>query len=789
MKKKLDNVPKELKNASRWVCYKLEQKEGKEKLDKIPKNAITGGNAQSNNSDTWCDFKTACDGLRKYRFDGLGFMLGGGFFGIDIDNINSDIQAYKNGEYCIINEFLDSLKSYAEYSPSGTGIHIICKGELPEGGRRKNNIEMYERGRFFTITGNVLSKCKKIAQCTETIKPLHTKYIGKNLHKSSDNYMNFTPNYSNTYDVIEKIKTSKQAEKFDDLYTGNWQIYYKSQSEADIALCNILAFWCQGDSYTMDSIFRSSALMREKWDRRQNGTTYGNIVIQKAIRDCTCFYIPINQDNYNIYIDNDAPQKPKIYYTADDTGTGEWFSDMYQHKIKYNCTDNTWYIYDGKRWKEDVIKEIYRLADEFTVKMKDSLTNNLEDTIKKEYNLDNITNIEEKEKVMIKREKFRNEQTQAITKRIKKARNVTGKKAFLTEAQSKLPLPINTTDFDTDKMILNVQNGVLNLKTGELNPHSPDLLLSKICAANYNTNAKCSKWLEFLNVIFNRDEELIKFIQKMVGYTLTGSTKEQCLFFLYGDGSNGKSVFTEIIAHIMGDYAINIQADSLMTKMYTNSSGPNDDIARLVNARLVTSSEPNEGSRLDEGLIKQLTGGDKVTARRLRASFFDFRPDFKLFISSNHKPYIRGTDIGIWRRLKVIPFLVLIPPEKQDKNLKNKLLEESDGILTWAIEGLKMYLKEGLQSPQSVKVATEEYKVEMDVIGRFLEEVTEESEESRISSSHLYQDYCKWADGYNVYKMTATKFGLEMNKRYRKIKSDGLIYYKGVTFKSSIKSK
>lgn len=747
---------------------------------------MTGGNAQSNNPETWCNFETAYLGLIRYGFDGLGFALGDGFFGVDIDDVEHEIEAYKNGNSSIISEFIDTLKSYAEYSPSGKGIHIICKGELPEGGRRKGNVEMYDSGRFFTVTGDAIGNCKKIAKCTETIKTLHGKYIGKKPGLSNNCNTYFTP--CNTYDVIEKIKASKQADKFDDLYSGNWSMYYKSQSEADIALCNILAFWCQGDSYAIDAIYRSSGLMREKWDRKQNGTTYGNIVIQKAVRDCMSFYSgSVQEDNYAVHIKYDAPQKTKKYYTVDDTGNGEWFVDVYQDKVKYNCTDSAWYIYDGKRWREDTTKEINRLADEFTLEVKATLMNRLEDMIKEKYDLSGITDPKEKQKMEIERNKVIEEQRQAIAKRVKKIRNVTGKKAFLTEAQSKKEVPVTTTDFDEDIMTLNLQNGVMNLNTGELTSHSPNMLLSKICNASYDESAKCPQWLEFLSVIFNGDRELIEYVQKIVGYILTGSTKEQCLFFFYGDGSNGKSVFVDTIAYILGDYVFNIQADSLMTKMYANSSGPSDDIARLVNARLVTSSEPNEGSRLDEGLIKQLTGGDKVTARRLRANFFDYVPKFKICISTNHKPYIRGLDTGIWRRLKIVPFTAYIPPEKQDKNLKSKLLAEKDGILMWALEGLKKYQAVGLDMPQAVKEATEEYKVEMDILGQFLEEAMEESKEDRVNSSCLYQNYCEWADKNNVYKMTLTKFGLEVSKRYNKVKSNGLIYYEGITFKSSIK--
>jgi putative DNA primase/helicase len=261
-------------------------------------------------------------------------------------------------------------------------------------------------------------------------------------------------------------------------------------------------------------------------------------------------------------------------------------------------------------------------------------------------------------------------------------------------------------------------------------------------------------------------------VQKAIGYSLTGSTQEHCAFFLYGTGRNGKSNFLDIIAEIMGDYAINIQPETIMQKQA--QSGPTSDIARLNGARFVTSEEPSEGCKLNEGLVKQLTGGSRVTAAKKYENEFDFTPEFKLWMATNHKPFIRGTDEGMWSRIRLIPFTVRIPDSKMDKQLKFKLRQELPGILSWAVDGCLLWQREGLKSPPAVEDACKEYKTEMDVLASFLDECCDE--EGEVSAGDLYHAYITWAKEGNEYEMSSTKFGREMQKRYQKRRANGFFY-------------
>ena len=350
-----------------------------------------------------------------------------------------------------------------------------------------------------------------------------------------------------------------------------------------------------------------------------------------------------------------------------------------------------------------------------------------------------------------------------------------------TEHLEGIPMLIDELDGYID--YLNVQNGIVNMKNGELIPHDSSFMMSKICNCEYDVvgQKKPERWLKFLDEVCNGDKDLVHYLQKCVGYSLTGSVKEQCAFFLYGLGNNGKSTFLETIADMLGDYASNAQPDTIMMRKF-GDNGSGSDIARLRSARLVTTEEPTEGVRLNEGLIKQLTGGGKVTCRFLYGDEFEYAPEFKIWIATNHKPIIQGTDVGIWRRIRLIPFEVNIPADKVDKQLKYKFREEMPQILRWAVEGCMMYHREGLEPPKCVQDSTAEYKAEMDLIATFMEAcvVIDYTSMETIPANELYSVYAEWAKTNNEYVMTSRKFFGEFGKRApekRRI-SSGIVYPK-----------
>ena len=740
----VQNIPEELRAVPQWVCWVGS--------DKVPKNPHTGRNAKSNDSSTWGTFEEAINACIEYRFDGLGFMFAPPYFGVDLDHCLDRV------DFC--DEFVETLQSYAEISKSGSGLHIICKGSLPDGARRKGGVEMYSSGRYFICTGKLYNdKYKDVRDCTESIKILHSKYLPAETPKIEARRYEVVD--LDDSEVIDKARNCRTGYLFQMLYSGNWQGVYSSQSEADIALCNQLAFWTQKNTAQMDRIFRTSGLYRKKWDERRGGDTYGNITIGKACASCTDVYEPKRYNDtdlaFALFKDGKVGvEVEKKDYDMTDTGNAHRLYDKFGSSIKYSYNRKKWLYWDGKVWRIDDSGEIKKLADEIC-----------ED---------------------IKREAFmeQDEKTQMdLLKWASRTSSSKGKEAMIKECQHLNSIPASPDDFDVYTDYLNCQNGIVNLRNGELVPHDSYFMMSKICYSEYDTSDKKPElWLKFLNDVTNGNKELQEYIQKCVGYSLSGSTREQCAYFLYGMGNNGKSTFLDVISDLLGGYSSNVQPETIMMKRF-GGDGANSDIARLKSARFVTSEEPTEGVRLNEGLLKQLTGGSKITCRFLYGDEFEYAPEFKIWVATNHKPVIRGTDFGIWRRIKLIPFEVTIPREKVDKNLKWKLRKEFPQILHWAVEGCIKWQKEGIEDPQCVLEAVKDYKKEMDLLAGFIDQCVEidYASDDKVMGSELFSLYSKWARRNNEYEMSSKKFFIEITKKLPDKGRDGKgVFWKNIQF-------
>lgn len=723
-----ENIPNELKKEKCWVCADNA---------KIPKNPLTGENASTVDCTTWGDFNDAIVALKKFNFRDIGFVFSDNnpYFGVDLDHCLDNLD--------FVDEFVETLQSYSEVSRSGDGVHIICKGTLPSGARRRGNVEMYSSGRYFICTGNIYNqKYRSVVDCTEAVKVLHNKYLPSNTPKVEPRRISQI-SLEDT-EVIDKARACKSGVLFNMLYSGNWEGLYSSQSEADLALCNHLAFWTARNAEQMDRLFRSSGLYREKWDKKRGADTYGNITIGKAIAACAEVYEPEKySDDTSLAISFfgdgkfGVEEKAKSYDMTD-TGNAHRLHDKFGNIIRYSYNRKKWFFWDGKVWQLDENGEIKKMADEIC------------EDLKHEAFLEQDDDIQE-----------------AALKFAKKTANSTAKEAMIKECQHLGNIPASPDDFDAYTDYLNCQNGIVNLRNGELIPHDSNFMMSKACLSDYDTShGKPKRWLQFLDEVTDGDSELVEYIQRCIGYSISGSTREQCAYFLYGLGNNGKSTFLDTISELLGNYAANAQPDSLMLHSKFGGSGANSDIARLKSARFVTSEEPTEGVRLNEGLLKQLTGGSKVTCRFLYGDEFEYTPEFKIWIATNHKPIVRGTDLGIWRRIKLIPFEVNIPKEKVDKNLKYRLRKEFPQILAWAVEGCIKWQREGIAEPQRVLDATKEYKQEMDLIASFVEQCIEidYSVRTPFMASDLFSLYLNWARKNNEYEMSSNKFFREAAK-------------------------
>jgi len=281
----------------------------------------------------------------------------------------------------------------------------------------------------------------------------------------------------------------------------------------------------------------------------------------------------------------------------------------------------------------------------------------------------------------------------------KVSESIRRREAMIKTAQYIQEINITADDLDCNPWLLNVRNGTIDVVTGEFREHRQEDMITKLANAEYDPAADCPLWKQFVREIMDYKPELINFLQTAIGWALTGDNTEQTMFILYGSGANGKTTFLNTIQYLLGDYATSTPTESFMKK---NTDQYTNDIARLRGTRFVSTTEAEQGRRLSEPLIKKITGNDQITARFLYGEYFNFTPNFKIFTATNHKPVIKGTDHGIWRRIKLIPFTTTIAQDKQDKNLEAKLKQETSGILNWLLEGTARWKREGLIAPSDI---------------------------------------------------------------------------------------
>lgn len=443
-----------------------------------------------------------------------------------------------------------------------------------------------------------------------------------------------------------------------------------------------------------------------------------------------------------------SESKQSNHFHLTDMGNAQRLVARHGDNIRFCHIWDKWLIWDGACWKIDETSEIVRLA---------------KDTVRNIYAEAAQT--------------FDDEERKAIGKHAQKSESEQRIKAMINLAQSELAISVKPNQLDADPWLLNVKNGTLNLHTGVLMPHKKEDLITKIVSIVYNPEVTCDLWNAFLNKVMNYNKELIAYVKRAIGYSLTAKVNEQCMFFMYGTGKNGKTTFIEIIKNIVGDYWQKAPTEMLMMKQYGSNSIPND-IARLPGARFVVAREVEEGKRLAESLVKDLTGGDTLVARFLHREFFEFAPTHKLWLYGNHKPIIQGTDEGIWRRIHLIPFSVCIPVQERDPKLGEKLFAELSGILAWAVQGCQEWQNIGLNPPQAVLQATKDYREEMDIFTSFLNACCLVEANLKVKMKDLYEEYTQWCEDNGERAASQRTFSLRLQERgFSKHRGTGGLYY------------
>ncbi len=430
-----------------------------------------------------------------------------------------------------------------------------------------------------------------------------------------------------------------------------------------------------------------------------------------------------------------------------DAGNAERFAYYAKDLARYCEPWKTWILWDGKRWTRDAQNRITKMAKQ-NIRLLHTQISMMED---------------DRERAAIAKHLAGCESKGSITNSLELAKG---------------EIPIVPDELDAGPYLLNLENGIYNLETGELGDFEPGRFLTKLAGTHYDEKASCPAWQSFLLRILAGNEHLMTFLQKAVGYSLTGDTTEQSLIILHGSGANGKSTFLATVAALLGDYATKTPITTFLQKRDVTIS---NDIAALKGARFVSATEAGEGQRLAEPLIKELTGGDQITARFLYAEYFTYRPEFKLFIGTNHKPVIAGTDYAIWRRIRLIPFEVTIPPEDQDPDLLEKLKAELPGILNWALEGYRLWKAERLGMPEEIAAAVASYREEMDSLAAFFDECCILERAKMAKNTDLYHSYTQWAEQNGEHAMTNRRMSAQLRERaYDSVKRKDGLYWLGI---------
>ncbi len=733
-----DNLPQRIKSEKLFCCWRYEQQNGRK--TKVPYDPVTGRRAKTNRPDRFRDYETATAAGGSY--DGIGFLVGGAIHFLDLDNCFSE-----NG---LLEPWAeDTIKAfdgcYMEKSPSGGGLRVIFLASDFKFDKnryyinnRKLGLEVYVPGatnRFVTLTGDVYQE-GDVLEKGDALQTILDKYMLRPVPVKEFSGVE-GHSYLSDASVIERATSSVNGEKFKALWQGDIS-RYASPSEADLALCSTLAFWCGGDIEQIDRLFRRSGLMRDKWDRAQSGSTYGMLTMQKALSGMTEFYTPMGKRTSasedfapGEYTLADLHPESNELYTWTDIGASRLFADYFKSLARYVPERKLWYCYEGGIWVPDtgnlkVMEFCKWLANQLLIYA-----------------------------VSIQDERQRT----AFIDYCRKWQVRRYRETVLKDAQSVYPIAM--AEFDQDPYVFNCANGTLFLNTLEFKPHNSEDKLTKISGVKYDPAAKSARWEAFIHEIMSADQDNVTFLQKALGYGISGDTSYECLFVLYGASTrNGKGTLCESVLKVLGGYGCTARPETISLKNNHNSGSPSEDIARLAGVRFANISEPSRGLVLNAAQVKSMTGGDSINARFLHENSFDFSPRFKLYINTNYLPVITDMTLFTSGRVVIIPFERHFAEDEQDKGLKREFAraKNQSAILNWLIEGYQKLQREGFTQPEAVKAATEAYRHDSDKIALFIEDALEESPDSEERTADVYNRYQRWCRDNGCYSENARNF-------------------------------
>ena len=662
-------------------------------------------------------------------------FTGDDLVGIDLDRCIGDGEG-TTAKYA--KHLIAMTRSYIEVSPSGTGLHIIGTGKIPRSVKEKLHgigVEVYNVGRYFTWTGETIGKDDEhedidtiqdviddIFDAVEYNKPSRAPTMPHNASYTADGYIDAlwqrwlahaVAKMTNAVEGERHNTRVKMGRLIGGALAAVRAVGYDPMSDAD-------AVTTLYDALTPDAGEEQIELSAIEWGLAHGLTAPLDIPAppdppMEALESLDEIFGTAIVESVPDAVTVDTTEQPTIHLT--DLGNGLRFVEACKDRVCYVSAWQQWLVWNGTFWEpsNDII--IRKAAHAVVIEMHKSAVK------------DNVLDNE-------------------LAKWALKSQTTARINSMIESAQPYLL--IDVTKFNNNPDHLNVANGIVDLRTGAVVDHDKSWYFTKCLDIPYDTNADRTVIDAFMDTITDNDLDLSQYIKRAVGYSATGRTDEHCLFFAYGNGKNGKSTFMNMLSMVMGDYATTTSVEALLD-IAAKGEGASPYMARLPGKRIAMAQEMPEGRRMNESLVKSITGGDRIATRGLYKDVFEFTPTHTLWISGNHKPRISGTDDGIWRRLRILPFIVAIPENQRrdSRDIEAEFYANRAGILRWIIEGAKLWYKIGLSSCRAVDDATAEYRGEEDAVARFISERCELSPIKSVKKTELYGAWHEWAEDEN----------------------------------------
>jgi len=733
------DFPIELTERKQWMTWRLDDDK------KIP-------NGKSNDPSTWHYF----DDLKYAEKIAFVFSADDPFVGIDLDDCIDEHGQYNEvAAYCLA---LFKGKAYCDITQSGCGLHFIVKGKKPDWSVCKRGpVECYEHARFWIMTGNVVPGYEEIHECQQDLESFLLKYLASTQQSPQKTITQKKTAPSVSVDsslrkrmtsYADKVPSASQGERNSNGFSLAGHLWSMSGKEGQGPtfedVLEVVADWNQRNNPPMDdseirgvvqSAERSGTPRQSKPPSlavSTNTSTLHSGYQRRAIKSAENPIGDLDEES-EAWIEEPTRQT--------DNELASRFIDKHESGLRFVPSWKRWLSWDGKRWAiDDNSGMALRFGRCFARSLWGQFPN---------FMLDRIDS--------------NDKTTDRTFKFVKEANRQRGIKAFIDLASADGRIAVDLKSLNANPLLLNVQNGTLELDTGKFREHRQEDCLTQLANVIFDAEATCPRWEESLAMIFAKDTELIGYVQRLLGYAITGLRSEHILPIAFGAGCNGKSFVTNVILEMLGGYGYTAN-DSLL--LGYKDAHPTEKAA-LYQKRFVAVSEPDQGARLKESRVKELTGEATITARRMNEDFWSFDRTHTFWMSTNHLPRVQGSDEGIWRRVKLIPFevdlrtvTILIPD--LDKIL---LRDEGSGILNWLVRGFHEYQAYGFMEPDRVKVAVDGYRKDEDELESFVSEKCETGDHCMETADDLFKAYENWGG-----KMTRNLFGRRLGDRFQKDK-------------------